>query len=237
MRRPTARPITSSITRRVPSTRLALAVVLTAGLVLTGSPPSSAGASSAGAAPAAHSFVRQPVIPDRAMLQPADMRGAVPSPVTDDYWAALRPPQPCAAAPYPSTVLRRTDRAVTAMVAVNERPSVVLHDVAVYRPGGAHRYLRELRRAVAACERPGPDAARWSVLATGVAGDESVLLRKREYVDYAEVDKDTFMLVARVGRALVVVADAGWEEGDGHRALVRELGAVAVRRAAVLNPR
>jgi hypothetical protein len=228
MRRPSTR-------HRTPA-RLALAVALTSGLVLTGSPPSWAGAAAdRPPASATRTAAGQPSIPDAALLQPEDLRGAPTTPVTDDYWDDLRPPQPCAAAPYPSGVLRRTERAVTAMVGFDERPTVVLEDVAVYRPGGAHRYLRELRRAVAACPKPGPDAPRWSVLATGVAGDESVLLRRREWVEYAATDKDTYVLVARVGRALVVLADTGWEDGDGHRALVRELSVPAVRRAAALS--
>jgi hypothetical protein len=103
--------------------------------------------------------------------------------------------------------------------------------VAVYRSRGAHRHLRELRRAVAASGGAGG----WSVLASGVAGDESVLLRLREHLDYAGVGKDTYVVVARTGRALVVVADTGWETGDGHEALVRALGPAAVRRAGILN--
>jgi hypothetical protein len=110
------------------------------------------------------------------------------------------------------------------MVGVGERPTVVVNDVAVYRNDGAKRYLRDLR----AC-------GEWTVLDTGLAGDESVLLRRREHIDYAEVDKDTFVVVARTGRALVVVADTGWETMSGHEALVRMLSVAAVRRAAAVR--
>ena len=178
-----------------------------------------------------------PSIPDAALLQPEDLGGATPEPVTGDYWSALRPPQPCADRPYPSTASRRVDRAVSAMVGVGDRPTVVMADVALYRGDGAHRYLRELRRAVAACDEPGPRDPRWTVLATGVAGDESVLLRLREYVDYAGTYKNTYLVAARTGRVLVVVADAGWETGGGHEALVRDLSTAAVRRADVINQR
>jgi hypothetical protein len=167
-------------------------------------------------------------VPAAAMLQPADLRGAETTRVTDDYWAALRPPKPCG--PYPSAGLRRSDRAVQAMIGVGERPTVIVNDVATYASDGAHRYLKELRAAVAACDG-------WTVLGTGVAGDESLLLRKREHIDYADTDKDTYIVVARTGRALVVVADAGWEEGDGHEAVVRDLSVAAVKRAAVVSGR
>jgi hypothetical protein len=117
-----------------------------------------------------------------------------------------------------------------AMVGVDDRPTVVLEHVALYRSDGARRYLGELRRALPTCAEPG-----WTRPATGIAGDESLLLGLREYVDHAQTPKFTVVLVARVGRVLVVVADTGWETGSGHADLVRAIGAAAVRRAAVLN--
>jgi hypothetical protein len=186
---------------------LIAALTLGGALVVTGALP-------AEARPAA-------TVPASAMLQSADLNLAATTPVTDDYWSALQPPQPCG--PYRSDSLRRAERAVQAMVGVGDRPTVVVNDVAVYKADGAHRYLREVRRAV--CDG-------WSVLDTGVAGDESVLLLRREHIDYAGVDKDTFVVVARTGRALVVVADTGWETSSGHEALVRMLSVAAVRRAA-----
>jgi hypothetical protein len=168
-------------------------------------------------------------VPAAAMVQPEDLNGADTTAVTDDYWSALRPPQPCG--PYASAALRRSDRAVQAMIGVGDRPTVILNDVATYRSDGAHRYLKDLRKGVTAC------GGEWSVLGTGVAGDESLLLRRREYIDYAGTNKDTYVVVARTGHALVVVADTGWETGSGHESLVRSLSAAAVRRAAVVNGR
>jgi hypothetical protein len=168
-------------------------------------------------------------VPAAAMLQPADLGVAETTAVTDDYWSALRPPRPCG--PYTSAGLRRSDRAVQAMVGMGELPTVILNDVATYRADGAHRHLKELRHALATC------GSEWSLLGTGVAGDESVLLRRREHIDYAETNKDTYVLVARTGHALVVVADAGWETTSGHESLVRRLGVAAVRRATVVNGR
>jgi hypothetical protein len=106
-----------------------------------------------------------------------------------------------------------------------------VNDVAIYASDGAQRYLRDVRRAVATCGHG------WSMIASGVAGDESVLLRHREYIDYAQTNKDTYIVVARTGRAVVVVADTGWETADGHEALVRSLSVAAVRRAAVVSGR
>jgi hypothetical protein len=165
-------------------------------------------------------------VPAAAMLQPADLGGGETTAVTGTSWSALRPPRPCGK--YPSAGQRRANRAVQAMIGIDDRPTVIVSDVAVYTSGGARNYLRELRRGVAGCKG-------WAVVGTGVAGDESLLLRQREHIDYADTDKDTYVMVARTGRALVVVADTGWETMDGHPALVRELGAAAVRRAAVVR--
>jgi hypothetical protein len=170
-------------------------------------------------------------VPAAAMLQPADLNGADTTTVTDNYWSALRPPQPCG--PYASNKLRRADRAVQAMIGVDDqsRPTVIVNDVATYAADGAQRYLRDVRKAVATCGHG------WSVRASGVAGDESVLLRHREYIDYAQTNKDTYIVVARTGRAVVVVADTGWETGSGQEALVRRLSVAAVQRAAIVNGR
>ncbi|MEJ3745804.1 hypothetical protein WEI85_21240 [Actinomycetes bacterium KLBMP 9797] len=177
----------------------------------------------------------QPAIPDAALLQPDELRGATPTPVTGDYWSAMRPPQPCTDRPYPSAVLSRADRAISALIGVDDAPTSVMEHVAVYRSNGAQQYLRQLRRALAACGGHDKDDVLWTVHATGVAGHDSLLLSRRTYIDYAESYHHTYLVVARTGRVLVVVADTGWETRSGHEALVRELGAAAVRRAATLN--
>lgn len=113
----------------------------------------------------------------------------------------------------------------------------MLEHVATHRSNGADRYLRELRRGLAACTGLDQQRARWTILATGVTSDESLLLRRRVYIDYADTFHDSYLMVARTGRVLVVVADIGWETASGHQTLVRELGTKAVRRTAVLNRR
>ena len=182
-------------------------------------------------------FPPPPAIPDEAMLRSGDLRGAEPAPVIDDSWAALRPPQPCADRPYSGAGLRRDHRAISALVGVNDRPTVVMEHVATYRYRGAHRYLGELRRALATCGGVDGPQGRWTVRARGVAGDDSLLLEHRTYIDYADTYHYTYVVVARVGRVLVVVANAGWETSSGHVDLVRELSTKAVRRAAILNRR
>ncbi|MCA2216572.1 hypothetical protein [Jidongwangia harbinensis] len=177
----------------------------------------------------------RPAIPDAALLQPADLGGATPQPFADGDRSALLPPQPCTGATYPSAALRRAGRSVSALVGVDGRANSVLEHVATYRSDGARRYLRELRRGLAACTGPDHQEARWTVLATGVAGDESLLLERRVHLDYAESYHHSYVVVARVGRVLVVVADVGWETTGGNRAFARRLGTRAVQRAAVLN--
>lgn len=223
--------------------RGAAAVALAGALVAIGPLPATAGPPTGDHAPTSTDPAASPVwragqraIPDAALLQPADLGGASLEPA-GDYWAELRPPQPCAARPYPSTALVRADRAGWTVIGYGDRPTVIMEHVATYRAGGAHRYLGDLRRALAACRGLDGDNVRWTIRATGVAGAESLLLTSTRYVDYANTYKNTWVLVARVGRALVVVADSGWEEGSGHEALVRELSGPAVRRAAVLNQR
>ena len=204
--------------------QLALAVAVSGALVATGTP--SAAATTDSSPPRTRDVVSASVpayrVPASAMLQPADLNLAETTTVTDDYWSALRPPQPCG--PAAGAGLRKAERAVQAMVGLGNRPTVVVNDVAVYKHDGARRYFRELRMC-----------GGWTMLDRGLAGDESVLLRRREHIDYAGVDKDTFVVVARTGRALVVVADTGWETSSGHEALVRMLSTAAVRRAAVVR--
>jgi hypothetical protein len=179
---------------------------------------------------------RPPVIRDEALLQPEDLNGATPTPLTDDgNLETVLPPRPCAGGPFPSTALRRSYRSVMAFYGVDERPHVSQEHVAVYHSDGAHRYLGELRTALRACDGPDQSGASWTVLATGVAGDESLLLRRRTYIDYVGAYQSTYLMVARIGRVLVVVHDVGWEDGSGQEQIARDLGVIAVRRAAVLN--
>lgn len=175
-------------------------------------------------------------IPDEAMLQAADLHGGPTSAVEDQHWPRLRPPRPGAEDTYPSTASRRVQRTLSAVVTVDEMPTVVVQYVAVYHSNGAHRCLRDLRRALDARHGVDDQGGLWTILATHVAGPESLLLRLREDVGEAgeNVIKDTYIALTRVGRVLIAVSDTGWGSGSGDRGLVEELIIPAVRRARIL---
>lgn len=179
-------------------------------------------------------------IPPGAFLQPEDLGGAATAPADAELRPYLRPPQPCAApGGYPAVGSRRASGAVSALYPVAEtRPTVLLEDLGVYQNDGAHRYLRQLRRAVAGAGGCTDATGRWTVLAYDVAGRDSVLLRLREQVEDYDgnlVTRSTYLFVARVGAAVVTLADLGWELGDGHESVVRDLAPAAVRRAGTLG--
>jgi hypothetical protein len=174
-------------------------------------------------------------IPDRAMLQPADLHGASTFAVEDDGWVQVRPPQPGGADAYASAAARHGQRAVSAVVIVGATSTFMVEYVATYRPGGARRYWRDLRRALGGRHGDEQDG-RWTVLASGMAGRDSMLLRLRETVERAgrTVCRDTYVALARVGRLLVVVASPGRDAADGHREVAENLIRPAVRRASIL---
>ena len=175
-------------------------------------------------------------IPAAAMLQPADLGGVQVSPADVDLRPWLRPPQPCGS--FRSAAKRGADRAVQAVYPVGPvTPTVLLEYVAVYRGSGAAQYLRELQRAVGHCHGCVAAGRTWRIIGRGVAGRQSLLRSVRETVGYEGSNRvqTTYLAVALTGHAIVVLADIGWEIGDGHVALVRALAPRAVARAAILR--
>lgn len=176
-------------------------------------------------------------VPAEAMLQPADLGGAGTSPAAGDLRPWLRPPQPFG--PYRSAAERGADRAVQVLYPVGDtRPTVLLEYVAVYRATGAAQYLREIERAVGRCGgRTDADGRTWRIIGQGIAGRQSLLLSVSEVTGYEDSTrvKTTYVAVARVGHAIVMLADLGWEVGDGHPEIVRHLAPAAVARAAILR--
>jgi len=169
------------------------------------------------------------------MLQASELYGATTSALDDDRWALLRPPEPCAEGAYPSAVLCRSSRAVSAMVGVDGTLNVTVEHVGVYSSNGARRYVRDLRRALDRCR--GMDVqGSWKIIDAGLAGRHSLLLRLRQETDHAgrTATRTTFVAIARVGRVLVVVADIGGDAGDGRSELVAELISPALRRTNFL---
>jgi hypothetical protein len=53
--------------------------------------------------------------------------------------------------------------------------------------------------------------------------------------DGGERVKTSYVAIVRTGHAIVVLADIGWELGDGHASLVHGLVPAAVARAAMLR--
>lgn len=162
-------------------------------------------------------------LPDRAMLRPSDLGGAEIHDADRESWPALRPPRPCGLRA-PKTV---ADRAVTAIVDADRAPVVVLEHVALHPAGGAERYLRRLRTAVRDC----PD---WRLEKTGAG---TLTLRWTQTWEHVgeQVTHHTYLAVARTGRAVVLVADLGWETSSGERSRAERLITPATRRAASLH--
>jgi len=183
---------------------------------------------------AAHRRTVAPV-PAGAFLQPADLGGISPIPVTDDFRQYLRPPQPRAHHVYRSAALRKANGTISILYPVSENhPTVVLETVSIYRTGGAQLYMRELRRAVSRCGGLTDATGRWTLLTTGVAGRDSLLIRlqqKTEDHGGNQIIQTTYIVVARAGKAVVALADIGWETGNGHTDIVRKLAVPAVKRA------
>jgi hypothetical protein len=112
-------------------------------------------------------------------------------------------------------------------------PADYVHEtVARYRPGGAARYLAEMRDAVQRC--PGG----WKTVKTGVAGDESVPLSKAEPIDLPGVTGTHTQLAAivRVGDTVIVYFAHGWEAANADRARLDRLVPAAVNRVRAWKP-
>ncbi|GAA2676309.1 hypothetical protein [Actinoplanes palleronii] len=176
-------------------------------------------------------------VPDAAMLQPADLRGATGAAVTGDRWAGLCPPRPdlSSASPLAGTVV--AERAMSAVVTVDDRPTLVLEYLSVHGPDDPARYLRDLRASLEQHLVVDGGGHLWSITGRDVAGPDSLLLRLRRRFrhDGDVVTTDVHVAVAAAGRVLVMVADTGWETTDGRPALVQELIAPAVQRARRLR--
>jgi hypothetical protein len=224
-------------------TSTALAVLLVAGcnqIQPTTTPSTPDSAASPAVVPvgaSASAPATAPVIPSAAMLQPEDLRGDVPEPASDDDWAHLTPPDPCGTGldSDPLRLAADTQQAMIPSRGAVERPTVIVEHVARYKPGGADRLLAGIRAAVGKCPGPtGDGKQRWRLTE---AADGTLLLTVRSEGDLAgmTVTHSTAVGVARVGDAIVVVADAGWENRSGDMKLVQELLPPAVQRAKTMG--
>jgi hypothetical protein len=192
------------------------------------------GALAVPAAPAnAHAPAGLGTVPDAAFLRLGD-GGSRPDAELRPY---LRPPRPGGTAGYPSLSLRRAEGTVSFLFGIgeNQPPTVLLEYLATFHGAGAQRYLHQIRRALGSGAGLTDHDGVWTVLARRVAGPDSLLIRLRQNAENPVGDpivQDTYLVVARSGRTVLVLADIGWEDGSGHPAIVTRLAPLALRRAA-----
>jgi hypothetical protein len=205
---------------------LAVALLVTGGVVASAEPVLAGHRPAVGA------------VPGSAFLQPQDL-GGVPGRQADDGYADhLRPPLPGGAQRYRSQATLRARGAIVIDYPTADFHTTLVEHVATYRGTGAARYLRELRRALLRCGGRTDEVGRWTVVRTGVAGRESLLIRLQEQWEYPDgqpLTHTTYLIVARAGRAVVVLADLGWEYASGDRTTIQPLIQPALRRAATLG--
>lgn len=163
---------------------------------------------------------RPRAIPDRVMLQPEDLAGAVPGPVEDGLvWPLL--PQPCADAPVPRPVASRTE---AADLGTRFR---VYESVSRYRGGGAHAYIAELKAQLARCG-VGGDQEGFDPVAEDHLGPDTVLFLGT----YDEGDRYVGYIAAAVGHYVVVVMMSDSYLGAADLTTLNGLGSAAMSRAA-----
>jgi hypothetical protein len=203
---------------------------LTVALLVTGGALTLAGPAQA------HHWSGVGAVPPAAFLQPEDLGGVQGRPA-DGYATHLQPPLPGEAELYRSRTSVRAEGAMVFDYPTADFHTTLVEYVATYRGIGAVRYMRELRRTLLPCGRT-DDIGRWSVVRTGVAGRDSLLIRLQErweYPDGQPLTHTTYVIVARTGRTVVALSDLGWEYASGHRATVQQLIGPALRRAATLR--
>jgi hypothetical protein len=163
-----------------------------------------------------------------------------------EYRTYLSPPRPCDRTGYPSDAVPRQYRPAHGMVADGPgAPSVQMEYVVRYADGsgGAEAYVDELRADVTAC--PGRVAGgvgradhSWSIVESGFAGDDSILIRLRgsgKGYDAQDCCTDFYLAVVREGELVVALTDLGWEGGGGDPAFAKETVAQALEFARTLT--
>jgi hypothetical protein len=207
------------------------------------SPAPSGAPATVSAAPSASATATEPTgIPADALLQPSDVGGAEPKPIPEGDFSHVRPLRPCGDDRYPSDETRKDAVAVTYTrepTGSGEAPSVIAHFVGLHAPGGAAAQFDEVGDALKRCPGGlGEGQHRWTVIDRDVAGDESMVVRIDQRGSYADEAPETFghyAALARVGDAIVVVTDLGWENTGGSEKLVRDLIGKAADRARAIG--
>ncbi|MGA5300329.1 hypothetical protein ACPCHT_10395 [Nucisporomicrobium flavum] len=159
-------------------------------------------------------------IPDRVMLQPEDLGGAVPGPVEDGLvWPLL--PQPCADTPVPLPAASRTE------AADYSSRFRVYENVARYRGDGAHAYIAELKAQLARCGVGGGGNG-FDPVAEDHLGPDTVLFLG----NYDEGDRYVGYVAAAVDHYVVVVMMSDSTLGAADLTVLNGVASAAMRRAA-----
>ena len=157
-------------------------------------------------------------IPDRLMLQPVDLGGAVPGPVEEGLaWPLL--PQPCADRPMPRPVASRVQ------AADYDTRFRVYQNVTRFRGDGAQRYLTGLKAQLADCGVGGGDNG-FDPVAEDHLGPDTVLF----FGNYDLGDRWVAYVAAAVGRHVVVIMVSDSHLGAGDPTLANGLAQAAMTR-------
>jgi hypothetical protein len=168
------------------------------------------------AAPAAAAAPRP--VPERLMLQPADLGGAPTGPVEDTLAFPLLP-QPCADSPLPRP---NASRSLAADFSPRHR---VYENVARFPGARAQAYLDRLKAQLERC-RAGGDQNGFRLVAEDHLGPDTVLFE----LQYDEGSRWAAYVAAAVGRYVVVVLVTDPVVGGGDLTTANSIAAAAVRR-------
>ncbi|MEU0561081.1 hypothetical protein [Dactylosporangium sp. NPDC006015] len=159
------------------------------------------------------------LVPQRVMLQPADLGGAVPGPVEDGFaWPLL--PQPCADTPAPRPVAGHSQAAD-----YGDRFRVY-ENVVRYRGDGARSYVTELKAQLDRCGVGGGDNGFHPVAVDHLGPDMALFAG-----NYDEGDRYVGYFVAAAGHYVVVVIMSDARLGAADLTILNDLGSAAIRRA------
>ena len=183
--------------------------------------------------------VRLVKLTDKAFLQLADINGQEKPSRSDG--PAL--PPICKAALSGGTIERQARHVI---YWADGRPEGYIPDgtfeqtVTRYQPGAAMKFMSDLRAAVAGCANDTTDErpTRYAVVAEGFAGDGSLLFSMTAAYakdpvndpDGEKADVTRLISVVRVGDAVTILWEQGWEDGGSDRALVDLMTSRVVKR-------
>jgi hypothetical protein len=157
-------------------------------------------------------------IPDRVMLQPPDLGGAVIGPVEPGLTHSLLP-QPCPGHPVRRPVATRS-------LAADYAPRARIYEnVARYDRDDARTYLNELKAQLVRCDAGG-DGTGYHRVAEGWLGPDSVLFvgqydEGNRWVAYAAAATGTYVVVIMVADPVAGAGDLTVANGIAASALAR----------------